>query len=70
MNAQMLPTIEIASAYGLSKVDTESTIGTVPIKCPVYEKRRWLYILTLPLMWALTIHVVIKKEYKHPVFVS
>lgn len=45
---------------------TESRIGTIAVAQPVavarFEKRRWLYIATMPIFWVLTLWVMAKKK--------
>jgi len=53
--------IEVAAVPEVSEMEAETAFLNQPIRLAVYEKRRWLYILFLPVMWLLTIYVMIKK---------
>lgn len=53
--------IEVAT---VPEVFETEFVGIVPVqqaRKAVYEKRRWLYIMALPLMWLLTVYVMVKK---------
>jgi len=61
MNTQAAPMIEIAAVPEVLETEAKTTSINQPIRLAVYEKRRWLYILALPLMWLLTVYVMAKK---------
>ncbi len=54
--------VEIATAL-------DPQVGTVtiaqPVKAAKFEKRRWPYILTMPISWILTLWVMVKKGCYH-----
>ena len=59
---QIMPIVEIATIPQVC--ETESLIipaDNQPIKLATFEKRRWPYILTLPISWLLTLYVMAKK---------
>ena len=54
----MTHAVEIAVAPEVSEAARERH---VPKTVFVYERRRWPYLLALPLMWLLTVYVMVKK---------
>jgi SAM-dependent methyltransferase len=54
--------ITVASDPSDSKKENITMFTDQPIKINSYEKCRWPYFLSLPLMWMLTIYVMIKKK--------
>jgi len=61
MNGQMMPMVEIATTPEFCEIENITTSLNQPIKLAVYEKRRWPYVLTMPISWILTLYVMIKK---------
>ncbi|MFA6525807.1 MAG: class I SAM-dependent methyltransferase family protein [Candidatus Buchananbacteria bacterium] len=61
MNKYTLSGVEIATAPEMSESGNIEASFVQPIKLDSYEHRRWLYILTLPISWLLTLYVIAKK---------
>ncbi|MEK7653457.1 MAG: class I SAM-dependent methyltransferase family protein [Patescibacteria group bacterium] len=63
MNGQAASIIvEIATIPELPEVETGTVSITLPIKLAKFERRRWPYVLTIPISWLLTLWVIIKKS--------
>jgi hypothetical protein len=53
--------IEVATVSGVAKIMTGD--ATQPTEVVKFEKRRWPYIVTMPISWILTFWVMIKKAF-------
>ena len=63
MNGRVASTmVEIATIPELPEVETGTVAVTLPVKSAEFEKRRWPYILTMPISWLLTFWVMVKKS--------
>ena len=65
MNGRVASTVvEIATIPELPKVKTSTAAVVLPVKSieTEFERRRWPYILTMPISWLLTIWVILKKS--------
>lgn len=62
MNGRVASTmVEIATIPELPEVEIGTVAVTLPVKAAKFEKRRWPYLLALPVMWLLTVYVMAKK---------
>ncbi len=62
LNTSVISEVEVAIIPEVSKVEIlPVSAKNQPIKLPVFEKKRWLYVLTLPISWLLTLYVMVKK---------
>jgi len=62
MNGQAMPIVEVVVIPEVYEVEISVTsTNDQPIKLATFEKRRWLYYLTMPISWLLTIYVMAKK---------
>src|SRR3989338_8175942 len=63
MNGRVASTVvEIATIPELPEVETGTVAVTLPVKSAKFEKRRWPYVLTMPISWLLTLWVIFKKS--------
>lgn len=63
MNGRVASTmVEIATIPELPEVETGIVAVTLPVKAAKFEKRRWPYVLTMPISWLLTLWVILKKS--------
>lgn len=63
MNGRVASTmVEIATIPELPEVETGTVAVTLPVKSAEFERRRWPYILTMPISWLLTLWVILKKS--------
>ncbi|MBI5221180.1 MAG: class I SAM-dependent methyltransferase family protein [Candidatus Magasanikbacteria bacterium] len=63
MNGRVASTVvEIATIPELPEVETGTVAIMLPVKSAEFEKRRWPYILTMPISWLLTLWVILKKS--------
>lgn len=53
--------VEISRGLEVSRHDISTVSVTKPLPVSMYETRRWLYWLALPVMWLLTLWVMSKK---------
>jgi len=59
MNGQIA--VEVARVLDLSRTKKKIASVNRPIESEVFERNRFPYLVALPLMWILTIYVMIKK---------
>ena len=59
MNGQI--SVEVARVLDLSRTKRKIVSVNKPIESEIFEKNRFPYLVALPLMWVLTIYVMIKK---------
>lgn len=53
--------VEIATVPEVTDLETGTIAVVQPVKIAVFEKRRWLYVATMPISWLLTLWVMLKK---------